>query len=111
MAFDIITPTKLGQVAVTTSTSVLYTVPALTRTILKEISAVNTTAGALTLTVYLVPSAGSPSAANAFYNASSIAANSRLQYNGTQVLNAGDTIQVLASGAGITVTTSGAECQ
>ena len=59
MAFDVITPIKLGQAAITTGVTTLYTVPAVARALLKEFNIVNTTAGAITARVFLVPSGGS----------------------------------------------------
>jgi siroheme synthase (precorrin-2 oxidase/ferrochelatase) len=45
MAFDVITPTKLGQAAITVGVTTLYTVPAATRTLLKELSIANSRNG------------------------------------------------------------------
>ena len=58
MAFQNITPTKLGQAAITTGVTTLYTVPASTRTLLKEFSIANTTGAAINVRVFLVPAAG-----------------------------------------------------
>ena len=109
MAFDVITPTKLGQSAITTGVTTLYTVPASTRTLLKEFSISNTTAAAINVRVFLVPSAGSAGTANAFLYNVSVPANNTLQYDGVQVMNAGETIQVEAASAGLTITASGAQ--
>lgn len=109
MAFDVITPTKLGQAAITVGVTTLYTVPAATRTLLKDIDIANTTAGALLLRVFLVPSAGVAGTANALFYDISLAANSTTQWVGVQILNAGDTIQIQASALGLTITASGAE--
>jgi hypothetical protein len=109
MAFQRITPAKLAQAAVTAGTTTIYTVPASTRTMIKEMDICNTTAGTLTLNVHLVPSGGSATTANAlFYNAS-ISANTTLQWSGVQVLNVGDTIRVQGSGLGLTINISGGE--
>lgn len=109
MAFQRITPAKLAQAAVTAGTTTIYTVPALTRTMVKELDICNTTAGTLTLNVHLVPSAGSATTANALFYGASISANTTLQWSGLQVLNAGDTIQVQGSGLGLTINASGGE--
>ena len=109
MTFQQITPVKLAQAAVTAGTTTIYTVPALTRALVKDIDLCNTTAGALTINVHLVPSAGSASAANALFFGASISANTTLQWSGVQVMNAGDTIQVQGSGAGITANIGGGE--
>ena len=109
MAFDVITPVKLGQAAITTGVTTLYTTPALTRTFVKDMDVSNTTAGALNLRVFFVPSAGAAATTNAIFYDVAISANSTTQWLGTQILNAGDTIQIQASGAGLTITASGAE--
>jgi hypothetical protein len=109
MAYQNITPAKLGQTAVTTGVTTLYTVPASTRTLLKEFSVANTTGTPINVRVFLVPSAGVAGTGNAFLYDVSVPANNALQYNGIQVMNAGDTIQVQAASAGLTITASGAE--
>ncbi len=43
MAFQRITPAKLAQAAITGATTTVYTVPASTRTMVKEIDICNTT--------------------------------------------------------------------
>lgn len=109
MAFDTITPVRFGQAAITTSAATLYTTPASTRALIKEISVVNTTATAATFDVYLVPSAGTAGTTNALFYEQPLAAKETLQWNGLQILNAGSTIQVKASIAGLTVVASGGE--
>jgi hypothetical protein len=109
MAFDVITPTKLGQAAITVGVTTLYTVPASTRTLLKEFSIANTTAAAINVRVFLVPSAGAAGTDNAFLYDVAVPNNNALQYDGIQVMNAGDTIQIQAASAGLTITASGAE--
>lgn len=109
MAFDVITPTKLGQAAITTGVTTLYTVPASTRALLKEFSIANTTAAAINVRVFLVQSGGTAGTANAFLYDVSVPANNALQYDGVQVMNAGETIQVQAASAGLTITASGAQ--
>ena len=109
MAFDVITPVKLGQAAITTGVTTLYTVPASTRTLLKEFSIANTTAAAINVRVFLVPSAGSAATGNAFLYDVPVPANNALQYNGIEVLNAGDTIQIQAVSTGLTIIASGGE--
>ena len=109
MAFDVITPVKLGQAAITTGVTTLYTVPASTRTLLNEFSIANTTAAAINVRVFLVPSAGSAGTSNAFLYDVPVPANNALQYNGVEVLNAGDTIQIQAVSTGLTIIASGGE--
>ena len=104
-----ITPTKLGQAAITAAYTTLYTVPVNARTYFKEFDIANTTAGALTVYVHLVPSGGAAGTANALIYNVSIAANGTLQWKGTQIMNAGETVQIKASGVGCTITASGGE--
>ena len=107
MAFDVITPVKLGQAAITVATATLYTVPGATVTFVKDIDIANTTAAPITVNVYI--GAGVASAANTLIPSISIPANSTLSWEGVQILNAADTIQTDASAVGCTITASGAE--
>jgi hypothetical protein len=109
MAFDVITPAKFGQAAITTVVTTLYTVPASTRALLKEFSIANTTAAAINVRVFLVPSLGAAGTGNAFLYDVPVPANNSLQYNGIEVLNAGDTIQIQAVSTGLTIIASGGE--
>lgn len=109
MAFDVITPAKLGQAAITTGVTTLYTVPASTRTLVKEMNISNTTAASINVRVFLVPSAGTAGTTNAFLYDVAVPPNNSLQYNGIQVMNASETIQVQAAATGLTITASGAE--
>jgi hypothetical protein len=109
MAFQNITPTKLGQAAITTGVTTLYTVPASTRTLLKEFSIANTTGADIDVRVFIVPAAGTAGTANAFLYDVPVPTANALQYNGVQVMNAGDTIQIQAASVGLTITASGAE--
>jgi len=59
--------------------------------------------------VFLVPSAGSAGTGNAFLYDVPVPTANALQYNGVEVLNAGDTIQIQAVSTGLTIIASGAE--
>jgi hypothetical protein len=109
MAYQNITPAKFGQAPITTGVTTLYTVPSLARAMLKEFSIANTTGAPINVRLFLVPSAGAAGTGNAFLYDVAVPANNALQYNGLQVLNSGDTIQVQAASAGLTITASGAE--
>jgi hypothetical protein len=109
MAFQNITPAKLGQAAITTGVTTLYTVPASTRTLLKEFSIANTTGADIDVRVFLVPAAGTAGTGNAFIYDVPVPTANALQYNGVQVMNAGETIQIQAAATGLTITASGAE--
>lgn len=89
-------PTVLG-----TAAAILATVPAApTTTLLRggRVRLTNTTAGAVTATVYAVPSGGSPAAGNAVISAKSIAANDYLDVD-IPIMPAGSTLQALAGAA------------
>lgn len=107
MAFDVITPTKLGQAAITVATATLYTVPASTRTFLTCFDIANTTAAAITVNVYI--GAGAAADGNTLIPNVSIAANTIFYWRGSQILVAADTIQTDASAVGCTITASGGE--
>lgn len=107
MAFQDITGIQIAQAAITAVYATIYTVVVDQRLYVKDIDVCNTTAGALTVTIHLVPNGDTALVANALFYGSSVAANDNLQWTGTQIMNAGDTIQVKASGAGLTITISG----
>lgn len=101
---------KLAQGAVGTGAgTLLYTVPTQYRTEVVDINVCNTTSGALSFSLHLVPVGGSVTTSNMLFPAVSIPANSMIQWNGNQVLNAGDFIQGIGSGSGCTVNISGNE--
>lgn len=109
MAFDSITPAKLGRGSIGATVSTFYTVPALTRTFVKDIDIANTTSTTINATVYLVESGGTAGTSNALLYAVMIPANGTLQWTGSQILHAGDTIQALGSTTGLTINISGGE--
>lgn len=104
-----VTPVQLGQAAITGSVATLYTVPTATRTYLKDINICNTSGSAITVNVYLVPSGGTASTANALLYTLSIASNAVYRWTGVQVLLPGQTIQTSASTTGCTIIASGGE--
>lgn len=109
MTFQNVTPNQLGQAAITTSPATLYTVPASTRTYLKEFSICNTTTAPILVRVYLIPSAGTAGTGNALLYDASVPAKGTLQWTGSQVLLTGGFVQVSASATGCTITASGGE--
>lgn len=111
MAFTIVQYKKFVQVAVATAQTTQYTVPASRQDVVKAFDVANTTAGALTFTMNLVPSGGSAGTGNQILSAVSIPANQTLHWTGTQVMETGDFISTAASGTGLTLTVSGLESQ
>lgn len=109
MTYQNVTPQQLGQAAITTSPATLYTVPASTRTYLKEFDICNTTTASITVRVFLIPSAGTAGVGNALLYDVSIPAKGTLQWTGSQVLLTSGFIQTSASATGCTITASGGE--
>lgn len=95
-----------GPTQLTTSAVAIYTVPANRTTIVKQLVATNTSASAATFTLYI----GAATAANAVFNATSVAANDSLVINLSQVLATGEVLRALASAnTAINLTISGVE--
>jgi len=109
VAFDVITPTKLGQGAIGTSPGIFYTVPANTRTFIKDIDICNTTDVDKDIRVYLVSSGDSAGTANALIYDLTIPNKGTLQWTGSQILETGDTVQIEADAVGCTANISGGE--
>lgn len=109
MAYTIVTPQQLCQAAITTNYVTVYTVPANTSTFVKDINICNTTAASINIYVSLVPSAGTAGTSNALFYANVLPANTTMQWGGSQVMEAGATLQVKASAVGCTITASGGE--
>jgi hypothetical protein len=89
----------------TTIVATLYTVGTTPTTNLLRggrVRLTNTTAGAVTATLYAVPNLGSPGVGNAFVSAQSIAANSYLDVD-VPIMGPGTTLQALA-GANTSIT-------
>ena len=107
--FQSITPTKLGNLAVTASFQTVYLAPASIRALVKDINICNTTAGVLTVDLCVVPSGGTVGASNAILYAATIAANTSYRWQGLIVMNPGDSLQIRGSAVGLTVFASGAE--
>ncbi|WP_024873158.1 hypothetical protein [Tolumonas lignilytica] len=87
-------PTQLG-----TSAATIYTMPAAPVTSFlrnARLMLVNTSASAVSVTLYSVPSGGTASATNEFLPAVSVSPNAQLQVDVPE-LSAGDFIQGLAS--------------
>lgn len=107
--FQSVTPAQLGQAPLTPAYTTIYTVPASTRTYVKQVDICNTTASPIDIFVSLVPSGGTAGTGNAlFYNAQ-LDGYSTLSWTGTQIMNAQGTLQAKASKVGCTITASGGE--
>jgi hypothetical protein len=105
-----IVPTNLGQAAITVSVTTLYTVPVGVTTFLKDVEICNTSSSvAIQVTVYLVPNGSTPSTSNEFVPSSNILPNGMFQWTGAIVMNAGASIQIVASSTGCNIYASGGE--
>ena len=98
--------TQLGAVNAT-----LYTVPASTTTVLKNIHLTNTSSSTKKVTLYLVDNGGSATDANKLFHQVSVPGSGILEYCGWKVLDTpGDTIQGFAdSASSVTIHVDGAE--
>lgn len=109
MAFQNITPTKLGTLAVTATFQTVYTTPERIRAMVKDIIICNTTAGALTADLCIVPAGGTPGTTNAILFTTAMAVSAQYHWQGLIVMNPGDTLQVRGSSTGLTIFVSGGE--
>lgn len=105
-----VTIKNLATVELSTTTQTIYTSPTNTRTRITHCNIVNYSAGAVTWTAWRVPAGGSPAAGNKITNLKSVAINASDQAPEVtgQVLDAGDSIRMEASGnSALVVTMSG----
>lgn len=98
--------------SVLTNAAAVYYTANNVRTTIQNATVVNTTAGAITVTIYIVPAAGSPGASNTKISAQSIAAGQ--SYTCPELIGAnimpGGTLQALASAnTSLTLMVSGLE--
>ncbi len=107
MAFDVITPVSMGSAELTVGLATIRTTPASSKDIVKEIDVANNSATSADVSVHLVPSGGSADSTNRLFPAVEIPANTVLNWNGVQVLDAGSTIQASATVSGVTIIISG----
>lgn len=109
MAYQNVTPILLAQAAISTDYLAVYTVPANTRTYVKDITIMNTTGSTKHIYVSLVPNEGTPGASNAVFYNTILPAYTTVQWTGAQIMNVADTIQVKADAAGCTINITGGE--
>jgi hypothetical protein len=111
MTFSTVQYLRLVQVAIATATTTQYTTPAARQDVIKDYEICNTTAAAITVSLYIVPTGNSAGTANAILLSASIPANQTFHWTGTIVMNASDFIATAASATGLTLTVSGLESQ
>lgn len=96
----------------TTAAAIYYTAPALTTAVIKKLTITNSTGGAVSVTIYLVPAAGAAGVTNIVTSAKSILAGAVYEAYECEnhVLMPGDTLQALASAnTSLTLKASGIE--
>jgi len=96
----------------TTSAAAYYTVPSLTKCIVKRLAFCNTTAGAVAVTVHLVPSGGSATDANTVTKTKSVGAYETWvcpEAEGQVIEQLGAIYALAGAGGSITVIGSGVE--
>lgn len=98
---------QLYQGQLPTSSGLLYSADSVSASSLNCINICNTTAGAITLYLFAVPSGGSAAASNAIFYGNSIAANTTVVWEGAIVLPKGGTVYGYSGSAGLTLTISG----
>jgi hypothetical protein len=102
-------PNSIPAQALGMAATTLYTVPTATTTTLANVSFTNTSASPVTITVYNVPTAGSPGTSNQVVSGYSIAAGKT--YVPPQLIGlnmgGGSTLQALAGTAGVVVAQGG----
>lgn len=97
-----------GPALLNSTVSTFYTVPAATKAVVRSIHVNNT--GSANYTFSLGINGTPTTVANAFFTNHSVPANGSFDWSGNLVLNAGETLQLLASTASfLTVTISGVE--
>lgn len=100
---------RLAQAAITTGDVTIYTCPASIVTTLKTFDVANTSGSSVAVTVNLVPSGDVAGTANEIVSSMILVPGAMLQWTGTQVLEAGDFVSVVADVTGATITVSGVE--
>lgn len=99
---------QLFSGAATTSASVLYTASSGARSHINCITVCNTAGAGATFSIYIVPSGGTASAANAIFSGSAIAANTTfVTNNGLWIIPPGGTVQALASATTVSFNLTG----
>lgn len=101
--------TSIPRTAASVTTATLFTVPAGTTFTLTDLEICNTTGSPATFTIYLVPSGGSASAANALFYSTPIAGYATVQWSGSQYLGAGGAIQASASATTVSFMINGGQ--
>lgn len=107
MAFDSITPKKLVNKELPTVNGTHYTVQSNERVFVKDINITNGGASAVNVTLYLVDSGDTAGNKNTLLNDVEVMANDVAQWTGSQIIEAGDTIQGFSDTAGVCIKISG----
>jgi hypothetical protein len=101
-----LTPKRLAQAALAGVAASVYTAPA-GGALLRQVTLCNASDSATTVSLHVVPSGGTAGAGNAVLSQVPLAARQTFDWTATHHLAAND--QLVAVGAGVTLTASGAE--
>ena len=106
------TPTRLAGLGtqLSTSATAVYTVPANTTTVIKQIVFNNTSASAVAVTAYVLPVGASAAATNAIISGLTIAPNSQVIWSADIPVATGEKLSLLAAtGGAVSYVVSGIE--
>lgn len=106
---SVVAQTLFEETAVPNVDTTMYTAPTNSRVYIDKLTVTNPTAGALTITVNLVPSGGSVASTNVITSAYSIAAGGSYTFPEIvgHILGAGAFISAVGSAAGLNMRASG----
>lgn len=99
--------TVIPRTAGSVTAAILYTVPNGYSFTLTDLEICNTSGSSETFTIYIVPNGGTASASNALFYSAPIKGNTTVQWTGSQTLDAGSTVQALASATSVTFMVNG----
>ena len=107
----VFTEKNLARQAVSDSTEVLYTVPASTSSVIKDIHICNNSASDVYFSLWAVPNGASPTDENIMFFEWNVRANDFVHWVGYQIIDtAGDTIRAVAETSDqLTISISGSE--
>ena len=105
--YNNLTTAQLAQAALGTSVATLYTATSTSTAHVNSINICNTTAAAITVYLFIVPSGGTAGAGNAIFYNTSVPGGTTVLWESVQIIPAGGTIQGYGSATGLTVTISG----
>lgn len=107
MAYDVVIPEKIYHGPVATAVGEIYSVPADTKVMLKNITVTTTNTLSVTFTIYVVPDGDTPTLDNVVMHEVILPPSTLFQWDGTMVLDGGDSIHMVANDTGLVIYLSG----